>query len=205
MFSEPLGQYFPLTVPVLLFTCCYPYSLAPAHPNSLAAVGSYGQWVPPARDSAFFPHFHYILVVAFELCKGHNNVHMHTSNWPCSPFPDQCMLQSTLMVSSDNQLGVWACPGGNYIVTVGRVLWGEPAAAQQAMSRRGLETLVASLPSQVPQGELSLLPVLFVLFFPGLFSPQFFTARDNVGHQLWTPLINLHACEPVSTSRVQTI
>lgn len=39
-----------------------------------------------------------------------------------APCPNQCMLQSTLMISSDNQLRVWACPGGNYIVTVGRTL-----------------------------------------------------------------------------------
>lgn len=55
MFSEPLGQYFPLVVPMLLFPCCYPYSFAPTYPGSLAVVGCYGQQLPPARESTFFP------------------------------------------------------------------------------------------------------------------------------------------------------
>lgn len=88
--SRLLGQCFPSpwdSVFLSLLRCCYSYasyssSLAPAHPNRLSVLGSHGQWLPPVRESAFFPHFRSILVIAFGLCNKSSCAHKKLAMQP---------------------------------------------------------------------------------------------------------------------------
>lgn len=78
---------------------------------------------------------------------------------------------------------------------------GNKLLQQQRMPRKDLEILVTFFPGECHKESFSFCS--WLLFFPSLLFPHFFTVRDNLGQQRWIPLISLYAYKPISTVLVQ--
>lgn len=116
------------------------------------------------------------------------------------------MLQPALtFFSRNNQQGVWAKASGNYRGTVGKLLWGNPAAWEKTRREDASPgTLILSLPSW-PVSSLScmlfLSVCLFLLLYPYIFSQKQLSSSESMSAiSYWrTLIICLHACDLVST------
>lgn len=125
---------------------------------------------------------------------------MHKAQLPSSAqhLPLISVLQPALtFLSGNNQWGVWARAGGNYRVTVGKLLWGNPAVSETTCREDAPPgTLITSFPSRPVSS--SLVPSFFLSVSPSLplyFSPKVaFIIKTDVHHQLWMDLANTPSC-----------